>query len=47
VRRDPVGLFDQILAGIGIRVVLSGAQAPRLNSLVKRWVQTCRRELLD
>ncbi|MFI0469548.1 integrase core domain-containing protein [Saccharopolyspora sp. 5N102] len=27
--------------------MLSGVQVPRMNSIVERWVQTCRRELLD
>jgi putative transposase len=41
------GLFDAILADAGIRVVLSGVRMPRMNSIMERWVQTCRRELLD
>ena len=41
------GLFDVILADAGIGVVLSGVQMPRMNSIMERWVQTCRRELLD
>ena len=36
-------LFDTILNDAGIEVVLSGIRIPRMN----RWVQTCRRELLD
>jgi transposase InsO family protein len=40
-------LFDQILADAGIEVVLSGIRMPRMNSIMERWVQTCRRELLD
>ncbi|HEY8111949.1 MAG TPA: integrase core domain-containing protein [Actinomycetes bacterium] len=40
-------LFDAILAGRGIRVVLRGIQMPRMNAIMERWVQTCRRELLD
>jgi transposase InsO family protein len=40
-------LFDSILADGGIEVVLSGIQMPRMNSIMERWVQTCRRELLD
>ncbi|MFF3877724.1 integrase core domain-containing protein, partial [Streptomyces sp. NPDC001978] len=39
--------FDAILADAGIEVVLSGIQMPRMNSVMERWVQTCRRELLD
>ncbi|MFJ6141788.1 integrase core domain-containing protein [Kitasatospora sp. NPDC092286] len=40
-------LFDAVLADAGIQVVLSGVRIPRTNSLMERWVQTCRRELLD
>ncbi|MDH6144373.1 putative transposase [Kitasatospora sp. GP30] len=40
-------LFDQILGDAGIQVVLSGVRVPRMNSVMERWVQTCRHELLD
>src|SRR5258707_7869002 len=40
-------LFDAVLADTGIDVVLSGIQMPRMNSIMERWVQTCRHELLD
>ncbi|MFJ9847672.1 integrase core domain-containing protein [Kitasatospora sp. NPDC101155] len=40
-------LFDAVLADAGIQVVLSGVRIPRMNSFMERWVQTCRRELLD
>jgi transposase InsO family protein len=40
-------LFDTVLADSGIDVVLSGIRMPRMNSITERWVQTCRRELLD
>ena len=40
-------LFDAIVADAGIQVVLSGVQMPRMNSIMERWVQTCRHELLD
>ncbi|MFF3495302.1 integrase core domain-containing protein [Streptomyces sp. NPDC002795] len=40
-------LFDVILRDAGMEVVLSGVQMPRMNSIMERWVQTCRRELLD
>lgn len=40
-------LSDAILANAGIEVVLSGVRMPRMNSIMERWVQTCRRELLD
>jgi putative transposase len=40
-------LFDAILADAGIDVVLSGVRMPRMNSIMERWVQTCRHDLLD
>ena len=40
------GLFDAVLKDAGIETVLSGVQMPRMNSIMERWVQTCRRELL-
>ncbi|MHC3456195.1 transposase family protein, partial [Streptomyces prasinus] len=40
-------LFDEVLKDAGIEVVLSGVRMPRMNSIMERWVQTCRRELLD
>jgi hypothetical protein len=35
-------LFDAVLADVGIAVVLSGVRMPRMNSIMERWVQTCR-----
>jgi transposase InsO family protein len=40
-------LFDRILADAGIRTVLSGIRTPRMNSIMERWVQELRHELLD
>jgi putative transposase len=40
-------LFDTILTDVGIQVVLTGVQMPRMNSIMERWVQTCRHDLLD
>ncbi|KUL22208.1 integrase core domain-containing protein [Streptomyces regalis] len=40
-------LFDTVLEDAWIEVVLSGIRIPRMNELMERWVQTCRRELLD
>jgi putative transposase len=40
-------LFDAILADTGITVVFTGVRMPRMNSIMERWVQTCRHELLD
>jgi putative transposase len=44
--RYPTG-FDVILAGAAITVVLSSVRMPRMNSIMERWIQSCRRELLD
>lgn len=41
------GLFDTVLNDAGIKTVLSGVQMPRMNSIMERWVQTCRHEFLD
>jgi putative transposase len=41
------GLFDVILADAGIDVVRSGVRMPRMNSVMERWIGSCRRELLD
>lgn len=40
-------LFDAVLADAGIMVVLSGVRMPRMNSIIERWIQACRHELLD
>src|SRR4051795_1397786 len=40
-------MFDAILADAGITVVLSGVRMPRMNSIMERWIQACRHELLD
>ncbi|QKG20059.1 integrase catalytic subunit [Actinomadura verrucosospora] len=40
-------LFDVVPADAGIRVMLTGVRMPRMNAVMERWVQTCRRELLD
>jgi transposase InsO family protein len=40
-------LFDAVLADGGIDVVLTGVRMPRMNAIAERWIQTCRRELLD
>jgi transposase InsO family protein len=40
-------LFDTILGDAGITAVLSGVRMPRMNAIMERWIQTCRRELLD
>ena len=40
-------LFDRVLTDAGIDVVLSGVRMPRMNSIMERWIQACRHELLD
>jgi transposase InsO family protein len=40
-------LFDTILADAGIEAVLAGVRVPRMNSIMERWIQSCRHELLD
>lgn len=47
--RDPgfTQAFDAVPADAGPEAVLSGIRMPRMNSLMQRRIQTCRRELLD
>ncbi|WP_221762204.1 integrase core domain-containing protein [Nonomuraea sp. WAC 01424] len=49
--RDRDGKFpaimDEVLAEAGIKTVLTGIRMPRMNSIMERWVQSCRHELLD
>jgi hypothetical protein len=49
--RDRDGKFPELsgtmLADAGTGAVLSSVRMPRMNSIMERWVQTCRRELLD
>ena len=39
--------FDAVLADAGIRTVPCNVRTPRMNSIMERWVLTCRHELLD
>jgi hypothetical protein len=39
--------FDDVFVAAGARVIRSAVQAPRMNSIMERWVGSCRRELLD
>lgn len=39
--------FDAVFASEGVKIVKTPPQTPRANSIMERWVQTCRRELLD
>ncbi|MEU7896328.1 integrase core domain-containing protein [Nonomuraea sp. NPDC049152] len=40
-------LVDEILSEAGVQAVLTGIRMPRMNAVMERWVQSCRRELLD
>ena len=39
--------FDAVFQAAGARVVRCAVQAPRMNSIMERWIGSCRRELLD
>ncbi len=39
--------FDAVFQAAGARVIRSAIQAPRMNSIMERWVGSCRREMLD
>ena len=39
--------FDAVFQAAGIRTVRSAVQAPRMNSIMERWIGGCRRELLN
>ncbi|MFF9646886.1 integrase core domain-containing protein [Kitasatospora aureofaciens] len=39
--------FDALLTDAGLEIVTTGIRIPRMNSLMERWIQTCRHELLD
>jgi putative transposase len=39
--------FDAVFQADGARVVRCAVQAPRMNSIMERWIGSCRRELLD
>jgi putative transposase len=39
--------FDAVFPAVGVRVIRSAVQAPRMNSIMERWVGSCGRELLD
>ena len=39
--------FDAVFQAAGVRVIRSPVQAPRMNSIMERWIGNCRRELLD
>jgi hypothetical protein len=37
--------FDEVFRAAGTRIVRSAIQAPRMNSVMERWIGSCRREL--
>ena len=39
--------FDAVFRAAGVRVIRSAVQAPRMNSIMERWIGSCRRELLN
>ena len=39
--------FDAVFRAAGVRVIRSAVQAPRMNSVMERWIGSCRREMLD
>ena len=39
--------FDAVFRAAGARVVRSAVQAPRMSSIMERWIGSCRRELLN
>ena len=39
--------FDAVFRAAGIRIIRSAVQVPRMNSIMERWIGSCRRELLD
>jgi putative transposase len=39
--------FDAVLADAGIKAVKIPPRSPRANSIMERWIGSCRRELLD
>ena len=39
--------FNEVFRAAGARIIRAAVQAPRMNSIMERWVGSCRRELLD
>ena len=39
--------FDEVFRAAGARIIRAAVQVPRMNSIMERWVGSCRRELLD
>jgi transposase InsO family protein len=47
--RDPVftTAFGEVFKAEGLRVIATLRKTPRMNSIMERWIGSCRRELLD
>ncbi|MEV0132574.1 integrase core domain-containing protein [Dactylosporangium sp. NPDC050688] len=39
--------FDALLTDTGLTVITTGIRIPRMNSIMERWILSCRKELLD
>jgi transposase InsO family protein len=39
--------FDRVFTSAGIEILRTPPRAPRANAIMERWIQSCRRELLD
>lgn len=39
--------FDAVQANAGMSLVKSGVRVPRMNSIMERWIQTCKLEPRD
>ena len=39
--------LDAVSIAAGVQIVRSGIRVPRMNTIMERWIGTCRRELLD
>ena len=40
-------MFDAVFASEGIKIIKTPIRAPRANAIMKRWIGSLRRELLD
>jgi hypothetical protein len=46
-RANFTAAFDAVFASIGIDVVLTAPQTPRMNAIAERWICSLRRECTD
>ena len=42
-----IAAFDEVFRANGARIIRAAVQAPRINSIMERWVGSCRHEMLD